>query len=301
MSPCSALTSRPLSFSVFSSRSAPILVRQKMIACSGSSIFSSSTSFAAFSLAADLDVGLGDRVDGQRFRRDADRRRVIHVALGEAFDRRRHRRREERRLAAARAHPQDLLDVLDEAEVEHLVGLVEDDVARRGEDQRAAAHQVHHPADRGDDDVGAGAQLRLLGFDRGAAEDGDDLDVEVLGVGAQRLGHLDAELAGRRQHDRLHLVVVGIEVLQQRQAEGRGLAGAGLRLADHVVAAEQLGDRLVLDRRRLVEAELVERLLDLRREAELFEGDHFDGSRRSLPLVRRAIRSSWARAASESG
>ena len=263
-SPCSALTSRPLSFSVFSSCEAPILVRLKMIACSGSSVFSSSTSRAAFSLAGDLDVGLGDRVDGQRLRRDADRRRVVHVALGEPLDRRRHRRREERRLAAARAHPQDLLDVLDEAEVEHLVGLVEDDVAGRGEDQRAARHQVHHPADGGDDDVGAGAQLRLLGADRGAAEDGDDLDVEVLGVGAQRLGHLDAELAGRGEDDRLHLVVLGIEVLQQRQPEGGGLAGPGLRLADHVVAAEQLRDRLLLDRRRLLEAELVERLLDLR-------------------------------------
>ena len=51
MSPCSALTSRPLSFSVFSSREAPILVRQKMIACSGSSVFSSSTRRAAFSFA----------------------------------------------------------------------------------------------------------------------------------------------------------------------------------------------------------------------------------------------------------
>ena len=271
MSPCSALTSRPLSFSVFSSFEAPILVRQKMIACSGSSVFSSSTRRAAFSLAGTSTKACGDRVDGQRLRRDADRRRVVHVALGELLDRRRHRRREERRLAPARAHPQDLLDVLDEAEVEHLVGLVEDDVAGRGEDQRAARHQVHHPADGGDDDVGAGAQLRLLGADRGAAEDGDDLDVEVLGVGAQRLGHLDAELAGRGEDDRLHLVVVRVEVLQQRQAEGGGLAGPGLRLADHVVAAEQLRDRLLLDRRRLLEAELVQRLLDRGREAEVVE------------------------------
>ena len=302
MSPCSAFTSRPLSFSVFSSFEAPILVRQKMIACSGSSIFSSSTrrgwpspspatSTKAWAIASTVSC----------LRRDFDRHRVVHVALGEPFDRRRHRRREERRLAPARAHPQDLLDVLDEAQVEHLVGLVEDDVAGRGEDQRAARHQVHHPADGGDDDVGAGAQLRLLRFDRRAAEDGDDLDVEVLGVGAQRLGHLDAELAGRREDDRLHLVVGGVDVLEQGQAEGGGLAGPGLRLADHVVAAEQLRDRFLLDRAGLLVAELVQRLLDLRRQPQVLEGDHFDGSKRSLPLVRRAIRSSWARAASESG
>src|SRR6266567_1267034 len=44
-------------------------------------------------------------------------------------DRRRHGRGEQRRLATAGAQPEDLLDVLQEAEVEHLVGLVEHDVA----------------------------------------------------------------------------------------------------------------------------------------------------------------------------
>ena len=35
--------------------------------------------------------------------------------------------------------------------------LVEDDVAGRGENQGAPRHQVHHPADGGDDDKRAGA------------------------------------------------------------------------------------------------------------------------------------------------
>ena len=42
-SPCSAFTRSPLSASARSSFAAPILVRQKMIACSGSSAFSTST------------------------------------------------------------------------------------------------------------------------------------------------------------------------------------------------------------------------------------------------------------------
>ena len=185
-----------------------------------------------------------------------------------------HRRREQRRLAARRAHAKDLLDLLDEAEVEHLVGLVEDDIASRGQHQRAARDQVHHPPDGGDDDMGALAQSRLLGLDRRTAEDGDDLDIQVLGVGAQGLGDLDAELAGRRHHDRLGLLRGRVEVLQQRQAEGRGLARARLRLADHVLTAEQGGDRLLLDRGRLGIAELVERGLDLRAQSELVKGRH---------------------------
>ena len=100
----------------------------------------------------------------------------------------------------------------------------------------------------------------------------------MLGVGAQRLGDLDAELAGRGQHDRLHVLAVRVEVLQQRQAEGGRLAGPGLRLADHVVAGEQLRDRLLLDRGRLGVAELVEGGLDLGRKAEFVEGASSGGS-----------------------
>ena len=92
---------------------------------------------------------------------------------------------------------------------------------------------------------------------------------------------LDAELAGRGEDDRLHFRVRGVEVLQQRQSEGGGLAGPGLGLADHVVAAEQLRDRLLLDRRRLDESELVERLLNRGRESKVFESSHREG----VPII----------------
>ena len=132
----------------------------------------------------------------------------------------------------------------------------------------------------------------------------------MLGVGAQRLGDLDAELARRGEHDRLHLLALGVEVLEQRQAEGGGLAGAGLRLADHVVAGEQLRDRLLLDRGRLLVAELVERGLDLGLQAQVAEGGHEGalsvavqrlGSSSSLPCVRRAGELLVGAATSESG
>ena len=51
------------------------------------------------------------------------------------------------------ARAQDLLDVLEEAEVEHLVGLVEHDVARLVEEQVVAADHVHHAADGADHDL----------------------------------------------------------------------------------------------------------------------------------------------------
>ena len=101
----------------------------------------------------DLDEELLDRVDGQRGGLDLDGDRVVEVALGEAADLVRHRRAEQRGLPAARRVGEDLLDVLEEAEVEHLVGLVEDEVAARVQDEGMARDQVEHAPDRPDDDL----------------------------------------------------------------------------------------------------------------------------------------------------
>ena len=82
----------------------------------------------------------------------------------------------------------------------------------------------------------------------------------VRAVGAQRLGDLDAQLARRRQHERLHGRLGGVDVLHDRQPEGRRLAGSGLRLADHVAALQQRRDRLFLDRARRLVADVAQRV-----------------------------------------
>ena len=50
---------------------------------------------------------------------------------------------------------EDALDVLEEAEVEHLVGLVEHDVAAGVQHQRVARDEVEHAADGADHDLAA--------------------------------------------------------------------------------------------------------------------------------------------------
>ncbi len=208
----------------------------------------------------DRDLELLDGVDGQGRGLDLHVRGVVEVVVGERADRRRHRRREQRRLAAVGRQAQDLLDVLEEAEVEHLVGLVEHDEAAVVEHERVAADEVEHAADGADDDVPAGLQLRLLRADRRAAEDRDDVGALARRVRAQRLRDLDAQLARRRQDERLHLRLGRIDVLDDRQAEGRGLAGARLGLADDVATLEHRGDRLFLNRARLLVADVSEGL-----------------------------------------
>ena len=89
-------------------------------------------------LLANLELKLLDGVNGQRLGLNLDHLRLIEVAVGELADRRRHRRTEERRLAAAWRARENLLNVLKETEVEHLVGLIEHDEATVVENQRGA-------------------------------------------------------------------------------------------------------------------------------------------------------------------
>ncbi len=221
-----------------------------------------------------LQEELLDRVDRQRRGLDLDRHRVVQVALRQRADRPGHRGAEQRRLAAVGHVGEDLLDVLEEAEVEHLVGLVEHDVAARVQDQRVARDQVEHAADRADHDRRARLQVRLLVADRRAAEHGDRVDPLVGAVGAERLRDLDAQLARRREHERLDLRILGVDRLEHRQPERGGLAGAGLRLADHVTAFEQHGNRLLLDRARRLIAHVLEGGEEVLGQPEVGEGRH---------------------------
>ncbi len=63
-----------------------------------------------------------------------------------------------------------------------------------------------------------------------------------------------------------------LDPLDDRQGERRRLARAGLRLADHVLAREQDGDRLRLDRRGFLEAQPRHGFEQLGGETEFGEG-----------------------------
>ena len=96
-----------------------------------------------------VDVLL-DRVDGGRLVVGvgrADVRRLAHVAAGQVDDDARHGGREQHRLPVVGRHREDALDVGQEAQVEHLVGLVEDEHldVRRGRGGAAGPGRCSRP------------------------------------------------------------------------------------------------------------------------------------------------------------
>ena len=114
-----------------------------------------------------VDVLLGGVVHRRGVRRlGPDVGRLVHERAGQRDDRVRHGRREQHRLPLVGDLAQNPFDVGQEAQVEHLVGLVEHQHRQAAELQVALLGQVEQPPGRADHDVGAGAQrldLRLVG------------------------------------------------------------------------------------------------------------------------------------------
>ena len=145
--------------------------------------------------------------------------------------------------------------VVDEAHVEHPVGLVEDEHLEPLEADVALAHQVEQPAGRGDEDVDAARHRLDLRVLADAAEDHRAPERQVAAIGREARRDLRGELAGRGQHqDPAGLgprpARIARQTLQDRQRERRGLAGAGLGTAQQIAAREQVRNRLQLDRGR---------------------------------------------------
>ena len=108
---------------------------------------------------------------------------------------------------------------------------------------------IHQAAGGGHHDLGLLFQLGDLLFDGLAA-------VQAHGTHAllkcaqipQFLLNLNGQLPGGGKHQRLHIVVLRVDMLHHGDAEGKGLARAGGRLGDHVFPLHEVGNRAGLHR-----------------------------------------------------
>ena len=133
-------------------------------------------------------------------------------------------------MAFGRGRGEDRLEVLGEAHVEHLVGLVEDRDLDLIEAQAAALEVVDGTTGSGDDHVDAPPKSAQLLADRLASIDGQDAGAHLTTVLRQRFRDLHRELAGGDQHEGRRAALAGApdrNALERRQREGGGLAGAG--------------------------------------------------------------------------
>ena len=131
---------------------------------------------------------------------------------------------------------------------------------------------IHDPAGRTDDDVHAALQGADLGAVFLATVNRQDVEIfQLRGIGFKGLGDLYRQFPRRREHQYLRRVQFQVEIRQQRQRERRGLAGAGLRLADDVASCQQQRNRLRLDRGRQLVTERIQRFQKRRFQCHLRE------------------------------
>jgi hypothetical protein len=127
--------------------------------------------------------------------------------------------------------PEDLLDVVDEAHVEHLVAFVEHPEAQVFQLERAALEVVLDAARCPDDDVDAAAQSCLLRLVLGAAVQTQAGEAVGPADGLEVRSDLLGELAGRGEDDAARGPAVGAAVSGGR-VFGSILGKAGEALHD---------------------------------------------------------------------
>ena len=213
----------------------------------------------------DMDQRLAHAVRGELFGFHGNARRTVHVLVGELHDAVRQRGREQMvaALRSRRHASQHETDVADEAEIEHAVGFVEHhhfDVAQRVDLLLEVVDQAARGADQ---DVDPGRQLLALRFVAGTAVDHRDLEAGVARQFFGVLVNLHHQLASRRENQRSRRTRFALgsrfqQAVENRQQKGRGLAGAGLRLAGDIASGQRQGQAFGLDRSAAVEAQSLE-------------------------------------------
>ena len=144
---------------------------------------------------------------------------------------------------------QHLLDVGQEAHVEHAVGFIEHEVLEPGELGVRLAEVVEQPARRRDDDVDAAPERVLLRPHADAAEDRRAGDRRVHREVVQVLEDLCRQLARGRQHQRAGRAARPVDQLvEDREQERRRLPAAGHGAGEHVAPLEGGRNGVFLDR-----------------------------------------------------
>ena len=156
---------------------------------------------------------------------------------------------------------EELLDVGQEAKVEHLIRFIEHHGACPAKVEVTLVHQVDEAAGSADHHVDAIAECFDLGLVRPPAVDLKNASGSLLRRGVKVAGNLHGKFAGGSHNECLglagtfaELVIAGLtwgdRVMQQRDTEAEGLSGAGLGLADDVVPLQGHGQGQRLDRKR---------------------------------------------------
>ena len=185
---------------------------------------------------------------GDRVHRHPDR--GAEERVDQIGDLRRHGGREEHGLLPGGQPLQDLLHVVDEAHVQHAVGLVQHEDLQLLQMDEPLVVEVHQPAGGGHQDVHPPVEGLHLGVLAHTAEDDSVAQGQMAAIGLEAVTDLDGQFPGGGEDqgaDGAALHRGGTEPLKDGGGKGAGLACAGLGTAQHVTPFQGRGDGLLLN------------------------------------------------------
>ena len=107
---------------------------------------------------------------------------------------------------------------------------------------------VHQAAGGGHHNLGLLFHGFDLAADAGTAVEHRHPDILIVGQQTSELiANLNGQLPGGGQNQALHILALGVHMLNHGDAKGEGLAGAGRSLGDYVLPLQKAGDGLCLD------------------------------------------------------
>jgi len=201
----------------------------------------------------DSDVELLDTFQGQLVPLDENPNGLSHELLGHFEHICGHGSREKNDLGVLREKLEDFVDLVFETTGQHLIGFIEtEDFDVVGPEGPAIDH-IEDPTGSADDDVNTLPQLAHILADVGSTDTGVTFNVHIVAESNDDLLNLLSKLASRGEDESLGGLDREVELLEDGDGEGCGLASAGLSLSDDIVALDDRDDRTLLNGGRTLE------------------------------------------------
>ena len=207
-------------------------------------------------LLSHLIVSLGDQRNGQLLRRHLHQPGILLEPVRNLQNGLGHGCREKGGLVLPGNLPENQLHVLPEPHVQHFIRLVQHHHIHIVQLYRMTAHMIHDAPGRTHDNLHIPEPPDLLA-DLLPTVDGQHFNaVHIFCNVADLLRRLHCQFSGGTEDHRLQPAQVRVDLLQGRDGKGRRLARTGLCLPDNILIFQQIGNRLHLDRRKLLESHL---------------------------------------------
>ena len=208
--------------------------------------------------------------------------RVLQIAARQPLDLGGKGGREEQCRSLLGQEAKNALQVRQEADIEHPVGLVEHHILDLIEHRILGLDMVQQAPGRGHQHLDAALEFKRLRFHVHAAKNHRTAQLGVLRIGLDRLRNLIGQFARWQQYQRTHRmarrrcgsILVHQHALQKRQRERSGLSGTRLGRSHHVAPLEHLGNRLRLYRRHRLVAQVSDSARQWLCELQLGKGIH---------------------------